>query len=74
MPLFGFMPGKQYTLASVGAKRKINRVFSSRQEAMDYMYAICGKRGYRITRVWDDKHDKTYICDNDGVRFFICRA
>lgn len=74
MPLFDLMQGHSYTLSAIGTKRKLSRVFKSREQANAYMYDYCGRKGYRITRVWDDKHNKTYICDGDNVRFFICRA
>lgn len=48
-------------------------MFSSRQAANEYMYDLCSKFGLHIVKIWDDNHDKTYICDN-GVTFYIQRA
>lgn len=62
----------QYTLATLGLKRKYDGVYDSRQEANERMYEIVGKLGIKIVDVWDDHHDKTYICNN-GARFFIHR-
>ena len=62
-----------YTVAVIGLSSKHNRVFSTRNAANDYMYKLCQKYGLKINEVWDDKHDKTYRCNN-GVTFYIHRA
>lgn len=62
----------RYSFASTGLGVK-DKEFSTRQAAEEYMYSICDKRGLSIEKVYDDKHDKTYICAN-GVRFYIQRA
>lgn len=60
-----------YSLAATGIKLK-EMTFNSRQEANSKMYNLCEKYGLKIVKTYDDKHDKTYICDN-GVRFYIQR-
>ena len=74
MNLFGFTPsfGHQYSLASTGLKKNIDKVYSSRNEAKSKMYSLCNKYGLQVVEVYDDKHEKTYIC-NSGVRFYIHR-
>ena len=62
-----------YSLAVIGLSKNYDRLFSSRQAANDYMYSICQKKGIQIKTVWDDHHDKTYICDN-GITYYIQRA
>ena len=37
------------------------------------MYKIMAKYHLTLQKVFDDNHDKTYVCDN-GVRFYIQRA
>ena len=60
-----------YTLAATGIKFKAKE-FSSRQLAESAMYKFLGKHGLQVHEVWDDKHFKTYICQNN-VRFYINR-
>ena len=62
-----------YTVASIGLNKNVDKAFSSREVAKDYMYNYCNKHSIVIRKIYDDKHYKTYICDN-GVRFFINRA
>jgi len=59
-----------YTLAATGMKFK-TRVFSTRENASYELYKFCGKHGLKIQKVYDDKHDKTYVCGD--VRFYISR-
>ncbi len=61
-----------YSLAATGMKIK-PMTFGTRDQANKEMYKICSKNGLHIEEVWDDHHDKTYICNN-GVRFYIQRA
>ena len=61
-----------YTFACTGLKLP-TKEFSSRQLANEYMHKVCGKYGLQIKKVYDDKHDKTYIC-SDNVRFYIQRV
>ena len=60
-----------YTLAAEGLKIRDKR-FASRQAANEEMYRIVGKLGLQLTKVYDDKHFKTYIFKN-GVRIHINR-
>jgi len=60
-----------YSLAATGIKFK-DKEFSSRQVAEDTMYKFMVKNGLYVQKIWDDKHYKTYICNN-GVRFYINR-
>jgi len=62
-----------YSFAVIGLSKKLDKLFSSRQAANEYMYSICQKYGIQIKTVWEDNHDKTYICDN-GITFYIQRA
>lgn len=55
-----------YSLCFFGGKRKINESYSSRYQAQERMYAICKKFGLSISKVWDDKHYKTYFTTNGG--------
>lgn len=61
-----------YTLAATGLKMK-SYTFSSRENATNKMYEIMGKKDLHVVETWDDKHYKTYICNN-GVRFYINRV
>lgn len=61
-----------YSLVTTGLKKNKGKMFTSRQLANEYMYNLCGKYKLNIVEVYDDKHDKTYICDNN-IRFFIQR-
>ncbi len=61
-----------YILEVTGLKMK-SKVFSTREEANQMMYKIMAKYHLTIQKVFDDHHDKTYVCDN-GVRFYIQRA
>ena len=69
MNLFG---GHTYTLAATGIKIR-DRVYPSRQLANEEMYHLIKKKGLHIIEVYDDKHYKTFICNN-GVRFYVNRV
>lgn len=69
--MFGIASGHTYSFAATGLGVG-DMVFSSRQEANRHMYDLCDKFGLRVSKVYDDKHDKTYVCDN-GVCFYIQR-
>lgn len=71
--MFGYEPEHNYSLAVIGLSKHYDGIFGSRQAATEYMYKVCQKYGLRIEKIWDDKHDKTYICNN-GVTFYIQRA
>ena len=60
-----------YTLAATGIKFK-SREYASRQSAEHDIYEYIDNHGLKIQEVYDDKHFKTYICQ-DNVRFYINR-
>ena len=64
--------GHYYTLVLLGAKKNVSRLFKFRDAAITVMYELMGKLGLSIEKVYDDKHDKTYICNN-GAEFHINR-
>ena len=65
---------QQYTFAAIDAPKRIrSKTFLSREAATRHMYDICGKLGTSIREIYNDKHFKTYICEN-GTRFFINRV
>ena len=64
--------GHYYTLVLLGAKKKVSKLFKSRYAANNVMYKLMGKLGLSIEKVYDDHHDKTYICNN-GAEFHINR-
>ena len=61
----------QYTLAATGMKMK-SRVYPSRESANRDMYEIIDKNHLHVVKQYNDKHFRTYICDN-GVRFYVNR-
>ena len=68
-----FNEGHLYTVAVTGAKVK-EKTFSTRSAANQYMYKMADKLNLgNVKKVYDDKHDKTYIYPNN-VRFYINRA
>lgn len=48
------------------------RAYASRESATEAMYHIMARHDLSLEKVYDDKHDKTYVCTN-GVRFYISR-
>ena len=50
-----------------------SRYFASRQDANIYMYKLCNKYNLHIDKIYDDKHNKTYICSNN-CKFYIQRV
>ena len=60
-----------YTLGSNNKKIK-GGIYQSRQSAKTDMYEYIDKKGLRVVDKYDDKHFKTYIC-NDGTTFYISR-
>lgn len=72
MFLFNSMSGHYYTFAATGIRVR-EKTFVRRDLANAYMYKIMNKYGLTLETVWDDNHDKTYICNN-GVRFYIHRV
>lgn len=71
MEIFTLIPEHRYSLAATGIKFHA-KDYGSRIAATEAMYKEMGKRGLRIEKVYDDKHYKTYICQ-DNVRFYINR-
>lgn len=71
--MFDFLQGSrhQYTLAATGFKMR-PYTFFSRREAREKMYSIIDKNHFHVIQKYDDKHSKTYICEND-IRFYINR-
>lgn len=61
-----------YTLAATGIKFKSGE-YSSRRLAESEMYRYIHKNGLIIKEVYDDKHFKTYVCQ-DGIKFYINRV
>ena len=61
----------RYSLAATGIKFPSYELYS-REAANQIMYNYVDKHNLHIVQVYDDKHDKTYICDN-GIRFYINR-
>lgn len=71
--LFGsWESGHQYTLVLIGTGKRISKTFNSRNAANQAMYKLMGKYKLSLEKVYDDKHDKTYIC-NKGAEFHINR-
>ena len=60
-----------YTLAATGIKFR-GGTFNSRQIAENVMYDYIDKHGLHVNEVWDDKHFKTYCCNN-GIKFYVNR-
>lgn len=60
-----------YSLAATGLHTK-SRDFTSRLDAEHAMHKLMHKYGLHIVDMYDDKHFKTYIC-NEGIRFYINR-
>ena len=60
-----------YTLAATGMKIK-SQTYTSRESANRDMYEIISKNHLHIVKQYNDKHFRTYICDN-GVRFYVNR-
>lgn len=62
----------RYSFAASGIKVR-EKEFLTREAANKQMYKVMKKYGLRILNTYDDKHDKTYICDNN-IRFYIQRV
>lgn len=61
-----------YTFNATGIRMR-ERKFASREAANRAMYKFMAKHHLSLIEVYDDKHYKTYICNND-VRFYIHRS
>ena len=72
---------KYYTLTAVinGDEVRFNKVFASRNQAIDYMFNYCRKINYFNMEVEDEycigdnKHDIEYVCDYYN-RFRVTRC
>ena len=62
-----------YSFAVIGLGKQRHRTFPSREMANEHMHKLIAKHKLVIEEVWNDNHDKTYIC-NKGVTFYIQRA
>ena len=65
-----------YSLAFISSDRSVRSVqktFISRDQANKYMYKLCDKLHLTVNKIYDDHHDKTYICD-DNSTFYIHRS
>ena len=60
-----------YTFNATGIKMREKR-FSTREAATQAMYKYMGKHHITLEKIYDDKHNKTYVCDH-GIRFYIQR-
>lgn len=69
---FTGIPAHRYELCLFQGPRRIDEVYNSRSAAESRMYQICDKYGLTITKVYPDKHFKTYVCDS-GATFHIDR-
>lgn len=61
-----------YSLVLLGAGKVVSKTFNSRHAANQAMYRLMGKHNLTLKKVYDDNHDKTYIC-NEGAEFHINR-
>ena len=70
---YGYGSGHQYSFVlSTNRATLKSLTFTNRNAAMEEMYKDMQKYGLTLNKVWDDNHDKTYIC-NDGYEFHINR-
>lgn len=60
-----------YSFAATGIKVK-SKTFSTREDANQLMYKVMAKHHLTLQEVFNDHHDKTYVCDK-GVCFYIQR-
>ena len=65
--------GYRYTFVLINSGKTVSKIFTSRQAANNEMYDLIGKRNLHLKKVYDDKHDKTYIC-REGAEFHINRV
>lgn len=64
--------GHRYTMSFERNGKIKSKEFLSREAANQEMYRLVGKYDLSIEKVYDDKHYKTYICNNN-VKFYITR-
>lgn len=61
-----------YTLVAEG-KKKFDKTFLTRSEATKKMYELVNALNLKIEKVYEDRHDITYICNDNITRFHINR-
>ena len=69
--MFDYYFSNTYVLNATGIKMREKR-FGSREAANQAMYQYMAKHHITLKEIYDDKHNKTYVCDN-GIRFYIQR-
>ena len=60
-----------YTFNATGIEVRGRRC-ATREAATQAMYKYMGKQHITLGKIYDDKHNKTYVCDH-GIRFYIQR-
>jgi len=60
-----------YTLVAEG-NVKFDKFYLTRSAAIKKMYELIESLGLKVSDIWLDGHDITYIC-NDNTRFHINR-
>ena len=63
-----------YVLDGDGVQEEkcFEKIYFNRHTAEKDMYRLMNKYSTHTVKMYDDKHDKTYICDN-GIKFYITR-
>ena len=63
-----------YVLEGVGVKPEkcFKKIYFNRDVAEKEMYRLMDKYSTKAVEVYEDNHDKTYVCDN-GATFYISR-
>ena len=62
-----------YVLEGVGVHDKsFEKTYFNRDSAEKEMYRLMDKYATKAVEVFEDNHDKTYVCDN-GMTFYISR-
>ena len=63
-----------YVLDGVGVQPEkcFKKVYFTRDNAEKEMYRLMKKHSLRTVKVYEDNHDKTYVCEN-GTTFYITR-
>lgn len=71
--IFNWTGNHTYSLVLIGTGKTVSKTFSSRYAANQAMYKLMGKHHLTLEEVYNDNHDKTYIC-NKGAEFHINRV
>lgn len=62
-----------YVLDGVGIQDKaFKKTYFTRDNAEKEMYRLMNKYSTKAVKVYEDNHDKTYVCAN-GMTFYISR-